>query len=82
MKNTLIVKPKTIEQLEALKTFLSAFKIDFSLSNKEEEISVAKEDKSPYNPEFVAKILKSQEERKAGKGKVVTIEELEAKLCK
>ena len=71
MQNTVIAQPSTKEQLDALKAFLTALKIDFSFAKEKEE-------ESPYNPEFVAKILKSQEDFKNGKGKSFTIEELEA----
>ena len=53
---TLIVQPKTKEQLTALKAVIKALKIDF------------KSEKSPYNPEFVEKILKGREDIKNGKG--------------
>ena len=52
---TLIAHPKNKEQLTALKAFVKALKIDFTM------------EKSPYNPEFVKKILEGVEERKAGK---------------
>jgi len=53
---TLIVQPKTKEQLTALKAFIKAMKIDF------------RSEKSPYNPEFVEKILQGREDIKNGKG--------------
>lgn len=53
---TLIVQPKTKEQLTALKAFIKALKIDF------------KSEKSPYNPDFVEKILQGREDIKNGKG--------------
>lgn len=34
-------------------------------------------DRAPYNPEFVEKIKRGEEDRKAGKGRKVTIEELD-----
>jgi hypothetical protein len=54
-------------QIEAVKAVLKAFKIQF-------EVTKAK----PYNPEFVAKIKKSQQDYKEGKGRTVTIDELNA----
>lgn len=45
---TLLVQPKTKEQLIALKAFLKALKIDF------------KSEKSAYDPEFVEKILQGR----------------------
>jgi len=53
---TLIVQPKTKEQLTALKAVIKALKIDF------------KSEKSPYSPEFEAKILQGREDIKNGKG--------------
>ncbi len=53
---TLIVQPKTKEQLTALKAFIKALKIDF------------KSEKSPCNPDFVEKILQGREDIKNGKG--------------
>ena len=47
---TLIAHPKNKEQLAALKAFVKALKIDFETK------------KSPYNPEFVAKIKRGQEQ--------------------
>ena len=61
---TLIAHPKNKEQLAALKAFVKAMKIDF------------KTEKSPYNPEFVAKIIRGREQAKAGKGIKIPIEDL------
>ncbi|MES2276302.1 MAG: DUF2683 family protein [Bacteroidota bacterium] len=61
---TLIVQPKTKEQLTALKAFIKALKIDF------------KTEKSPYNPEFVDKILQGREDIKNGKGVKIAPEDL------
>lgn len=52
---TLIIHPKNKEQLAALKAFVKALKIDFT------------SEKSPYNPEFVEKILDGEKSRKSGK---------------
>jgi hypothetical protein len=54
-------------QIEAVKAVLKAFKIRFEVTKEK-----------PYNPEFVAKIKKSQQDYKEGKGRTVTIEELNA----
>ncbi|GAB1415851.1 hypothetical protein MASR2M117_12570 [Paludibacter sp.] len=54
-------------QIEAIKAFMKALKIKFELSNE----------KSPYNPEFVEKIRKGDEDMKKGKGRKVTLEELD-----
>ena len=61
---TLIVQPKTKEQLTALKAFIKALKIDF------------KSEKSPYDPEFVKKILQGREDIKNGKGIRIATEDL------
>jgi len=61
---TLIVKPKTKEQLTALKAFIKAFKIEY------------KSEKSPYDPEFAEKILQGREDIKNGKGIRVATEDL------
>lgn len=52
---TLIVKPKNQKQLNAVEAVLKALNVSFK-----------KEEKSPYNPEFVAKIKKSQKQVKEG----------------
>jgi len=61
---TLIVQPKTKEQLTALKAFIKAMKIDF------------KSEKSPYDPEFVEKILQGREDIKNGRGVRIATEDL------
>lgn len=45
---TLIVQPKTKEQLAALKAVIKALKIDF------------RSESSPYNPEFVEKYFREE----------------------
>ena len=61
---TLIIHPKNKEQLTALKAVAKAMKIDFKI------------EKSPYNPEFVAKVLRGSEQIKAGKGVIIALEDL------
>lgn len=61
---TLIVQPRTKEQLTALKAFIKALKIDF------------KSEKSPYDPDFVEKILQGREDIKNGKGVKIKTEDL------
>lgn len=61
---TLIVQPKTKEQLTALKAFIKALKIDF------------KSEKSPYEPEFEEKILQGREDIKNGKGVKIATKDL------
>jgi hypothetical protein len=59
--------PNDTSQVEAIKAVMKAFKIQFEIKKEK-----------PYNPEFVAKIKKSQQDYKEGKGKTVTIDELNA----
>jgi uncharacterized membrane protein (DUF106 family) len=61
---TLIVHPQNKEQLDALKTFMKAFKISFE------------EEKSAYDPEFVAKIQESRRQVKNGDTRTVNIDDL------
>ena len=61
---TLIVHPDNKKQLTALKAFMTAFNITFEVR------------KSPYNPEFVAKIQESRKQVKRGETKVVNIADL------
>jgi len=55
-------------QIEALKAVMKALKIKFELTKGE----------NPYNPEFVEKIQQGDEDLKNGKGRVVTLEELDS----
>ncbi|OAB27782.1 hypothetical protein SAMN05444395_11419 [Flavobacterium fryxellicola] len=57
--------PEDASQVEAVKAFMTALKIKF-------EVSEGK----PYNSEFVEKIIQGDTDIKAGKGRKVTIEEL------
>ena len=52
-------------QILAVKAFMKALKIKFEIIKDK-----------PYNPEFVQKIVTGDEDYKAGKGRKVTIEEL------
>jgi hypothetical protein len=60
----IIVYPENNEKLAALKAFMKALKIRFE------------EEKSPYNPEFVEKIKRSEEDFKAGRYKAIKTEDL------
>ena len=62
---TLIVLPKTKKQLSAIKAVLKALDVSFRQENDRQ-----------YNSEFVAKIQQGDEDFKAGKGKKITIDEL------
>lgn len=53
---TLSVHPKNQKQFDAVVAVLNALEITFE-----------KEERSPYSPEFLAKIEKSKAEAKAGK---------------
>lgn len=64
MYRTLILRPKTEEQLVALKTIAKALKVDFET------------EKSLYDPEFVKKILQGREDVKNGKGVKIALEDL------
>ena len=55
-----IAHPKTMEQINALKAFMEALKIKFEISGEKS-----------YNPEFVEKVLESQQQAKDGKVKRV-----------
>ena len=61
---TLIIHPKNEAQLEAVKAFVKALKIDFTTEKKS------------YNPEFVAKIKRSEANMNEGKGVKISIEDL------
>ncbi len=65
-ENVFIAHPSSTEQLNALKAFLKALKIRFEVKKLEET----------YDPDFVEKINKGRQDFKEGKGKSVTIEEL------
>jgi hypothetical protein len=58
-----------IAQVEAIKAFMKALKIKYELSEQVE---------SPYNATFVKKIKQGEEDLKNGKGRIVTIEELDS----
>ena len=61
---TMIMHPKSKEQLAALKAVAKALNVEFET------------EKSPYDPEFVKKILKSREDVKIGKGVKIAIDDL------
>jgi hypothetical protein len=63
-----IIRPETSEQRSIIKALMKAMKIKFEVS---------KEEKSPYNNNFVEKIKRSQQNFKEGKGRVVSSEELD-----
>lgn len=57
---TVIAMPSNKEQLAALKAVMKALKVDFTTSN------------SPYNPEFLAKVERAEEQIKSGKSRKIT----------
>jgi protein subunit release factor B len=61
---TVIASPSNKEQLKALKAFMKALKVEFKV------------EKSPYDPEFVAKIEQSKKEIAEGKGIRIKVEDL------
>lgn len=61
---TLILRPKTKEQAKAIKAVAKVLKVDL------------KTEESPYDPEFVKKILEGREEVKNGGGIKIALEDL------
>ncbi|RWY55579.1 DUF2683 family protein [Mucilaginibacter gilvus] len=61
---TIIVHPKDEQQLEAIKALLKTAEVSFEEENDD------------YDPEFVAMVLKGDEEIKAGKGSKVDVKNL------
>jgi hypothetical protein len=63
----LVIQPQTLEKLNALKSFLSAFNLNYEVQR-------------PYNDDFVRKIQKSRQEFEDGKFKSVQKENLKSFL--
>ena len=61
---TLIVQPKTKEQLTALKAFIKAMKINF------------RSEKDSYEPAFTEKILQGRDAIKKGNGIKIAVQDL------
>lgn len=57
---TVIAMPSNKEQLAALKAVMKALKVDFTTSN------------SRYNPEFLAKVERAEEQIKSGNSRKIT----------
>lgn len=70
----IIAHTEDAAQIEAIKAVIKAFKIKYTISK-------FKEIKSPYETDFVKKIQQGDEDLKNGKGKIITIDELQ-NLCK
>lgn len=66
---TLIIHTED-DKAQIIKDFLNSIKVKF------ESKITSKEDDSPYDPEFVAKIERSRQQLKEGKGKIIKIEDL------
>ncbi|GGG93534.1 hypothetical protein GCM10007415_30580 [Parapedobacter pyrenivorans] len=64
--DTILIRPKNKTQLEAIKAFAKALKMDFETKSSE----------SPYDPDFVKKILRGREDIKNGKGVKIAVEDL------
>jgi hypothetical protein len=62
---TITVHPEDASQIEAVKAIMKALKIKFEVSKEK-----------PYNPDFVAKIKRSEEDFKNGKFTSVKVEDL------
>lgn len=62
-----IVHSVTTEQENALKAFVKALNMDFTITTEK-----------PYNPDFVSKIRKSRQDFKDGKGTPTTLDDLNA----
>jgi len=71
---TINIKAHTTDssQIDAIKAFMKSLKIKFEL---------AKENQSPYNPDFIKKIKQSDEEFASGKGIKMSVTEFK-ELCK
>lgn len=65
---SILIHPKSKEQLEAIKALAVALKMEFELEPKSDD--------SPYNPEFVEKIKQGDSDMKEGKGTKMTLKEL------
>lgn len=63
----IIVRPKDKEQLSAFKKFFKTMNMSFE---------VIKEIEKPYNPEFVAKIMRSKKDFEAGRFTAIKTEDL------
>jgi hypothetical protein len=61
---TVIARPANKEQLAALKAIMKALKVDFTT------------EKSPYNPEFLAKVERAEDQMKSGNYRKITPSEI------
>lgn len=61
------VYPDDVLQIDALKAMMKAFKIKFEISKSK-----------PYNPEFVEKIKQGDVDFTKGKGKAISLDQLDS----
>jgi hypothetical protein len=61
---TLIVQPDSQEKLDAIKAFMNALKISFE------------ETKSPYNPDFIDKIRKGEDDIRKGNTEKISLDDV------
>jgi hypothetical protein len=66
MEAVIVAHTNDISQLETIKAFFKALKIKFEVNTKDK----------PYNPEFVAKIKRSEEDFKNGRYTSVKVQDL------
>ena len=64
-----IAHPSNKEQLSAIKAFMKALKVSFE-TKQDDNIE------SPYNPEFVAKILQGDEDIKTGRTTKISLDDI------
>jgi len=64
---TFIVQPKNQYERKALKAFFKALEVSFKTEEREEVI---------YNPDFVAKIKRGDEDIKAGRTTKVSLDDI------
>jgi hypothetical protein len=69
---TLIVHLENPKKAAALKSVMKALDVKFESEKKKQSLPATKvSEKSPYDPEFVAKIKEGEADYKAGRFKVV-----------
>ena len=64
---TIVINTTEPSKIEQIIAFLKEIQVSFKVKKKEEK---------PYDPAFVERILKSREQHKEGKGRVVKIDDL------
>ena len=82
--NTITAHTANNTQILAIKAFMKALKIKFEVSKevaKETAKEATEETESPYDPEFVKKILQADKDIAEGKGTKMSVDEFLA-LCR